>query len=82
VSVPGEVFVEIGLAIRENSPFPRTMILGLANDYIGYVPTVDQARASGYEIVASRVTPEASLVLENGAVDLLNKIRATPARRG
>jgi neutral ceramidase len=82
VSVPGEVFVEIGLAIRQNSPFPRTMIVGLANDYIGYVPTVEQAEASGYEVVASRVTPEASRVLEGGAIELLNKLRATQAVTG
>ncbi len=82
VSVPGEVFVEIGLAIRQNSPFPRTMIIGLANDYIGYVPTVEQANAGGYEVVASRVTPEASLLLEKGAIDLLNKVRGAQALRG
>jgi hypothetical protein len=82
VSVPGEVFVEIGLAIRQNSLFPRTMIIGLANDYIGYVPTVEQARASGYEVVASRVTPEASQVLESGAIDLLNKLGATQTPKG
>ncbi|MEO6909767.1 MAG: neutral/alkaline non-lysosomal ceramidase N-terminal domain-containing protein [Edaphobacter sp.] len=77
VSLPGEVFVEIGLAIRQNSPFPRTMMIGLANDYIGYVPTVEQAVMSGYEVIASRVTPEASLVLERGTVDLLKRSRAT-----
>ncbi len=76
VSLPGEVFVEIGLAIRQNSPFLRTMIVGLANDYIGYVPTVEQAAVSGYEVIASRVTPEASLVLERGAVDLLKRSHA------
>ena len=74
VSLPGEVFVEIGLAIRRRSPLPRTMIFGLANNYIGYVPTIEQAKSSGYEVVASRVTPEASLVLEEGAVDLLRRV--------
>jgi len=69
--VPGEVFVEIGLAIRSGSPFPRTMIFGLANDYIGYVPTIEQSKQSGYEVVAARVTPEASLMLEEDSVALL-----------
>jgi neutral ceramidase len=74
VSVPGEVFVEIGLAIRDNSPFPRTLIFGLANDYIGYVPTVGQSSEWGYEVVASRVTPEASLVLEEETGTLLDEL--------
>jgi neutral ceramidase len=74
VSVPGEVFVEIGLAIRDNSPFPRTLMFGLANDYIGYVPTVGQSTEWGYEVVASRVTPEASLVLEEETGTLLDEL--------
>jgi hypothetical protein len=74
VSAPGEVFVEIGLAIRDNSPFPRTLIFGLANDYIGYVPTVGQSSEWGYEVVASRVTPEASLVLEEETGTLLDEL--------
>lgn len=71
VCVPGEVFVEIGLAIRARSPFAKTMFFGLANDYIGYVSTVEQAKQMGYEVVASRVTPEASFILENDSVKAL-----------
>jgi neutral ceramidase len=78
LSVPGEVFVEIGLEIRRASPLPRTMIFGLANDYIGYVATVDAAKSSGYEVVASRVTPEASLLLTREAIALLEKAAMPP----
>jgi neutral ceramidase len=76
VALAGEVFVEIGLGIRGDSPFERTIIVGLANNYIGYIPTVEQAKQGGYEVVASRVTPEASLVLKKGAVDLLKEAHA------
>jgi neutral ceramidase len=77
VFLPGEIFVEIGLAIRKESPLPRTMFFGLANDYIGYVHTVDATREAGYEVVASRVTPEASLILVTEAAALLeNSIAA------
>jgi neutral ceramidase len=74
--LPGEVFVEIGLSIRDASPSPRTMLFGLANDYIGYIPTIAQAKESGYEVVASRVTPEASLVLIESATTLLKNSAA------
>lgn len=73
VFLPGEIFVEIGLAIRKASPLPRTMIAGLANDYIGYVHTVSATRESGYEVVASRFTPQASLLLVDEAVALLQE---------
>lgn len=46
VGLPGEVFVEIGLAIKEQSPFPLTMVVELANDYAGYIPT-DKALGEG-----------------------------------
>lgn len=52
--VPGEVFVEIGLAIKEASPFARTFVGELANDYLGYIPT-DKALAEGsYETRLAR----------------------------
>lgn len=42
----GEVFVEVGLDIKARSPFPRNLVVGLANGSIGYVAT-DQALAEG-----------------------------------
>ncbi len=74
LTFPGEVFVSIGLDIRERSKFSRTMFLGLANDYIGYIPTADANAAAGYEVAASRVSPKASAVLVKGAVKLLDSI--------
>lgn len=46
VGLPGEVFTEIGLDIKQRSPFAQTMNIGLANDTVGYVAT-DQALAEG-----------------------------------
>ncbi len=42
----GEVFVEFGLDIKERSPFPQTMVVGLANGSTGYIAT-DQALDEG-----------------------------------
>jgi hypothetical protein len=40
VGVPGEMFVELGLAIKTRSPFRHTFIVGLANDQVpGYIVT-------------------------------------------
>lgn len=46
VGLPGEVFTQIGLDIKQRSPFAQTMNIGLANDTVGYVAT-DQALEEG-----------------------------------
>jgi len=38
VSLPGEIFVELGLSIQAASPFAQTHIAELANGLIGYIP--------------------------------------------
>jgi hypothetical protein len=75
LSLPGEVFVAIALAIRELSPFPKTLFAGLTNDYIGYVPSADANASLGYEVVASRVTSAAAAVLTESAVALLDRLK-------
>lgn len=49
VFLPGEPFVEIGLAIRAASPFAWTAVVGYAESYIGYIPTDRAFRNGGYE---------------------------------
>ena len=49
VSMPGEVLTEIGMQIKQRSPFGHTMVVTLANGYIGYSPTDDGIHAGGYE---------------------------------
>jgi neutral ceramidase len=46
---PGEAFVELGLELKSKSPFKPTMLIELANDYRGYIPTVEGHEAGGYE---------------------------------
>jgi len=48
VGLPGEVFTEWGLEIRRWSPAPWTIIVELANDALGYIPSTDQAMRGGY----------------------------------
>ncbi|MBP7141827.1 MAG: hypothetical protein KBA71_07955 [Opitutaceae bacterium] len=39
VGVPGELFVELGLQVKMNSPYRYTFLNELANGAIGYIPT-------------------------------------------
>ena len=54
VGLPGEIFVEIGLAIKGQSPFARTMTVSVANAMAGYIPTDAGIRAGGYETRLAR----------------------------
>ena len=48
-AIPFEVFVEIGLEIKEKSPFEQTFTISHANGTYGYLPTVKQHEFGGYE---------------------------------
>ena len=54
VSIPCEVFVEIGLEIKQRSPLKPTFIIELANGYNGYLPTPEQHKLGGYETWRAR----------------------------
>ena len=47
--IPFETFVETGLDLKKRSPFPQTMVIGLANGRHGYLPTPEQHLLGGYE---------------------------------
>jgi len=49
VGLPGEIFCEFGLDIKKNSPAKHTMVIELANDAIGYMPTRAAFEQGGYE---------------------------------
>jgi hypothetical protein len=72
ISVPGEVFVEIGLAIRQRSPFDTTVVIGYANDIsVSYVPTATSYEEGGYEPNWAIVDRGAAQLLEEEASALL-----------
>ena len=54
VSLPGEVFVELGLAIKRGSPYRTTICAELANGSVGYIPTRTAYPQGNYEVVSSR----------------------------
>ncbi len=54
VGMPGEIFVEYGLQVKDASPFARTMTVELANDYLGYCATDVALEEGGYEVQLAR----------------------------
>jgi hypothetical protein len=74
VALPGEVFVDLGLAIKEGSPFATTMVIELAHDAPGYVPTEKAFAEGSYETVNSRVRPGGGEMLVETALRLLEDL--------
>jgi hypothetical protein len=74
VGFPGEMFVELGLALKEASPFPWTIIHCLANGSIGYVPNRKAYPRGAYEATASRCAPGSGEKLVDTASRLLVEV--------
>lgn len=71
--IPFETFCEIGLDLKKRSPFPRTMVVGLANSRHGYLPTPEHHRLGGYEtwLGTNTVQEDASVILTDQLLEML-----------
>lgn len=74
VSLPGEIFVELGLAIKRGSPFKRTIIAELANGAIGYIPTKRAHLEGNYEVISARVAEGSGEMLVDSALRQLREL--------
>lgn len=74
LTVPGELFVEIGLELVNGAPSLFSTITH-CNDAIGYIPTAIAFEEGGYEsapFALSLLTPEAEAIVKTAAVALLD----------
>ncbi|MDD3927891.1 MAG: hypothetical protein PHT33_14670, partial [bacterium] len=74
ISFPGELYTEIGMHIKEASPFKHTYILGLANGTVGYVPTRKAIAEGGYAEDTRYVDASAEEVVIKQSLALLNQV--------
>jgi hypothetical protein len=74
VSAPGELLVELGLEIKRRSPFGQTLILELANDSVGYLPTCRAYEEGAYEPEASLFAPGVGEQIVGASLDLLDRL--------
>lgn len=75
VTLPAEIFVEFGLAIKAASPFETTLVIELTNDSLGYIPTKKAFAEGSYETVNSRVVPGSGEKLVEAATQLLRELK-------
>jgi neutral ceramidase len=71
VSLPGEIFVELGLEIKKKSPVRHTLIAELANGSIGYIPNKKAYDEGNYEPVSARCAKGSGEMLVESALKLL-----------
>ena len=78
---PAELFVALGLQIKERSPFEVTLISELTNGYCGYVPTEEAFKQKGYEthrgVWASRLEKTGGQAIADGCLDMLNQCKTS-----
>lgn len=65
VGLPGEIFVRIGEAVMERSPFAHTIVTSHTNGWAGYLPTADQVPLGGYEVERARAHRYGLTILDN-----------------
>jgi hypothetical protein len=75
VCLPCEIFVELGLAIKQASPFKNTIVISICNDRPSYVPTKKAFTEGSYEVTNARVKSGAGEMLVDAAVKLLNEVK-------
>ncbi|WP_417847980.1 neutral/alkaline non-lysosomal ceramidase N-terminal domain-containing protein [Thalassoglobus sp.] len=74
VCLPGEVFVELGLAIKHASPFRTTILVELSNTVETiYIPHQAAYAGGSYEVTNSTVLPGSGEMLVGAAVKLLRE---------
>jgi neutral ceramidase len=76
VSLPGEIFVELGMTIRRGSPFPCTAIAELANGSLGYIPNRVAYPQGNYEVISARVAEGSGEMLVDAALEMLRSAYA------
>ncbi len=79
VGLPGEIFTELGSAIKQASPFPLTIVAELAHGPVTYIPNNAAFSQGNYEVVSSRAAQGSGERLVATAKQLLNE--AYPPRQ-
>ncbi|MBN2314042.1 MAG: neutral/alkaline non-lysosomal ceramidase N-terminal domain-containing protein [Sedimentisphaerales bacterium] len=77
-AIPFEVFVEIGLELKQKSPFSRIFTISHANGSSGYLPTFAQHELGGYEtwLGTNRVEFHAADKIVTSLLAMLDQMRS------
>ena len=80
VGVPGELFCEFGLQIKEAAHPLHALIAACTNGRVGYIPPQEAFRRGGYETTfgpSSMLSPEAGDLVVEAGVQLVEQATST-----
>ncbi|MFN7926039.1 MAG: neutral/alkaline non-lysosomal ceramidase N-terminal domain-containing protein [Bryobacteraceae bacterium] len=73
-SAPVEMFCEISMTVRNQSPFANTFYFGYTNGWIGYLPTKAGFAEGGYEPATSVFSDQVERDVTEGVIGYLQSI--------
>ncbi|MHA1596804.1 MAG: neutral/alkaline non-lysosomal ceramidase N-terminal domain-containing protein [Candidatus Asgardarchaeia archaeon] len=74
VGIPGELFTEFQIEIKEKSKFEKTFVIALANGYVGYIFTPEAYEKRVYETFVSPLKKDSGYVIRDVALRLIGKM--------
>jgi hypothetical protein len=74
VTFPCEVFTEIGLKVKNQSPMENTFVIGIAGAMGGYLPTAEEFKEEGYAGLISPFSPRAEQGLIDSSLELIGAV--------
>jgi hypothetical protein len=74
VGIPAEPFAEIGAQVKARSPFATTFFSGYTNGMTAYMSIPEAYDEGGYEVWMTPFAPEASGIVVEESVKLLNEL--------
>jgi neutral ceramidase len=83
VTNPDELFCEVGMSIKKQSPFKHTMVAEQTNGAHGYVPTTKAFEGGSYETwfgEHSYLTTQAAEIIEKESVAILRHLKKGNSR--
>lgn len=72
VGLPGEIFVELGLDLKQRAKVPFVIPSTQTNGAIGYIPHREAYPQGNYEVVSTRVVAGSGEALIEAALEILN----------
>lgn len=71
LGLPGEVHVEHGFRFKARAGVDQLFPVTYADDYVGYIPTLDDLPSVGYEVRTMKLAPDAIVEFREAAGELL-----------
>ena len=74
ITSPAEVLVEIGLNVKNASPYEHTFMSAFSNGYIHYGPPAADYDKGGYEVTECLLAPEWQEMFEKKAAEVIRRL--------